>query len=212
MSPERLQLVTTRSGHVNVEVDGVPYHSRFNPLSEVQQFYRPHSLEEADVVLHFGWGLGYGGEILWERLKKSARVIVLEPDDELFKFSLSQVDNHTVFQDSRFQFVVGAQVRRFFDNWNLEGCQETDQFLWLIWPTAYQADAGLANTLRQKFQKKSHRLPRAYGSLTPPRGEYLPRKSKSFRYPTRSIRLARGREKFSFRSGVGRSHPHLRCA
>jgi hypothetical protein len=152
MSPERLRSVTTRSGQINVEVDGVPYHNPYNPQREALMFYRSHPVENADVVLHFGWGLGYGAQILQERLKKSARVIVFEPDEELFKFSLGQIDNHTVFLDTRFQFVVGSRVRQFFDNWTL-GCQETDQFLWLTWPAAYQAHAVLADSLRESFQK-----------------------------------------------------------
>jgi hypothetical protein len=94
-------------------------------------FYRSHPVEEADV-LHFGWGLGYGAPLMQERLKPNARVIVFGPDEELFKFSLAQVDNHAVLQDHRFQFVVGSRVGQFFDNWSLDGCQETDQFLWLM--------------------------------------------------------------------------------
>jgi hypothetical protein len=43
--------------------------------------------------------LGYAGAILHERLKPSARVVVFEPDEELFKFSLSRVDNHWVLQE-----------------------------------------------------------------------------------------------------------------
>jgi hypothetical protein len=61
--------VTTQSGQINVEVDGVPYHSTYNPQREAQMFYRSHPVEEADVVLHFGWGLGYGSPIMRERLQ-----------------------------------------------------------------------------------------------------------------------------------------------
>ena len=69
-------------------------------------FYRSHPVEEADVVLHFGWGLGYGAPIMRERLKPNARVIVFEPDEELFKFSLAQVDNRTVLQDHLFRSLL----------------------------------------------------------------------------------------------------------
>lgn len=153
MSSERLRLVTTRSGQPNVEVGGVPYHSPYNPRREVQEFYRSQPLEGADVVLHFGWGLGYSGDILRDRTKKSARIVVFEPDEELFKYTLGQIDNQRVFQDPRFQFVVGPRVCRFFDNWNLEGCQETDQFLWLNWPAAYQTHSTVADSLKENFRK-----------------------------------------------------------
>src|SRR5687768_10476267 len=99
MAIERLRRVLTRSGQQTVEVDGVPYHSSYNPLGEAQKFYSGLRLEEADVVLHFGWGLGYCGEILRARSKKGARIIVFEPDEELFKLSLSETANRIVFED-----------------------------------------------------------------------------------------------------------------
>ena len=133
MSPQRLRSVTTRSGQINVEVNGVPYHSTYNPQREAQMFYRSHPVEEADVVLHFGWGSRVTG------LRSCGSVSNPTPGssfssqtEELFKFSLAQVDNHAVLQDHRFQFVVGSRVGQFFDNWSLDGCQETDQFLWLM--------------------------------------------------------------------------------
>jgi predicted O-methyltransferase YrrM len=47
--------------------------------------YADLRLEEADIVLHFGWGLGYSGVVLTERLKPDARVFVLEPDADVFE-------------------------------------------------------------------------------------------------------------------------------
>jgi hypothetical protein len=152
MASQRLRSVASRSGQINVEVDGAPYHSPYNPRREALQFYSPYPIEKADVILHFGWGLGYCGEILRERIKSTARVIVFEPDEELFRFSLTQLDNYAVLQDPRFQFVVGAQGCQHFDDWPLEGCQETDEFLWLIWPAAHQSHGPMAASLMENFK------------------------------------------------------------
>src|SRR2546426_8752936 len=103
----RLQRVTTRSGHPNVEIDGIPYHSAYDPRREAQKFYGQYSIEKADVILHFGWGLGYCAEILRHRMKPAARIIVFEPDEEVYRLFLSQPCNQTVLKDVRFQFVVG---------------------------------------------------------------------------------------------------------
>ena len=107
MSPQRLRSVTTQSGQINVEVDGVPYHSTYNPQREAQMFYRSHPVEEADVVLHFGWGSRVTG------LRSCGSVSNPTPGssfssqtEELFKFSLAQVDNRTVLQDHLFRSLL----------------------------------------------------------------------------------------------------------
>jgi hypothetical protein len=148
----RLRPVQTRSGQPNVEVNGIPYHSAYNPGREAQKFCSSYSIEKADIILLFGWGLGYCGDILRQRMKPTARVVVFEPDEELFRFSSSQLDNRPRLEDHRFQFVVGPRVSHFFDEWMLEGCQETDNFLWLIWPAAHETQAASEAALMESFR------------------------------------------------------------
>ena len=147
MSDQRLRMVTSRSGLPSVEVEGTAYHSRYDPLREAEKFVTTFPIEKADVVLVFGWGLGYLGNPLLSRLKQAARVIVFEPDDELFKLSQRPSDN-------RFKFVIGSEVCRFFDDWMLDGCQETDEFLWLIWPAAAQLQRSTADLLTNSFKTR----------------------------------------------------------
>lgn len=149
---DRLRITTSRSGHTNVEVDGLPYHSAYDPEGECRKFYSALSLEKVDVVLHFGWGLGYSGAVLQQRLKPSARILVLEPDEDLFKLFCSETKNAHLLKDERFQFVVGDQARRFFDTWNLNQCQENDNFLWIEWPAAARLQPELANSLKASFR------------------------------------------------------------
>ena len=73
-SVPHLRPVASRSGRPNVEVDGIPYHSAYDPRREAQKFYGSHPIEKADVILHFGWGLGYAGDALLHRLKPSAQI------------------------------------------------------------------------------------------------------------------------------------------
>ena len=118
----------------------------------LQKFYSRLPLENADVVLHFGWGRGDCGEILRQRAKAGARVIVFEPDEDAFRQS-------TPPDDARFQFVVGSNVPHFFDNWGLGEFQETDQFLWVE-----QQHGPLADALKLQF--KTHLRDRAANLLT----------------------------------------------
>jgi hypothetical protein len=152
MAPKRVRKTVSRSGTTNVEIDGVPYHSAYDPRREALKFCNAYPIEKADVILQFGWGLGYCGEVLRTRIKPSARVIVFEPDAELFKVAQTCAENRTVFQDARFQFVVGPQVCQFFDDGPLDGCRETDDFLWLIWPNALHAHPEIATSLQENFK------------------------------------------------------------
>src|SRR6267142_1955019 len=153
MSIERLQIMPTRSGLPSVQVDGVVYHSLYNPLREAEKLYSSLRLEEADVLLQFGWGLGYCGEILQKRAKPGAHIVVFEPNEELFKLSLTQPASRKASEDPRFQFVVGPNVGHFFDNWGLAVCQETDQILWIDWPAALEQHQALAESMRSQLRK-----------------------------------------------------------
>jgi hypothetical protein len=158
----RLRSVQTRSGQLSVEVDNIPYHSPYDPGREAHKFYGSYSIEKADVILHFGWGLGYGAEILRQRMKPSARVVVFEPDGELFRLFTAQSDNRVVLEDARFRFIVGAQISHFFDEWMFDGCQETDKFLWLIWPAAHEihgpTEAALTESFRIRLRDRAANL------------------------------------------------------
>lgn len=131
----RIVQETTRSGQENVIVDGFPYHSRYNPEREARQFLAAYPLEEADVVIVFGWGLGYAGAALSSRLGPRAAVVVLEPDPEIFSMFLRHSNAAAVRNDTRFRFVVGPDVNGFFDTSGFDP-SETSRYLWIDWPAA----------------------------------------------------------------------------
>jgi hypothetical protein len=164
MRTESLQIMATRCGLPTVQAGGVTYHSIYDPLREASEFYSHLRLEEADVLLHFGWGLGYGAELLRKRAKPGAHIVVFEPDEELFALARIHSSCQEAFEDPRFQFVVGPAVCHFFDDWGLAGCQETDQILWINWPAAVQRYADLADAM--KAQLKKHLRDRAANLLT----------------------------------------------
>jgi hypothetical protein len=156
--------VLSKSGQPNIQVDGIAYHSAYDPQKEAQKFYSGFQLEQADVVLHFGWGLGYCGDVLRKRTKPGARVIVFEPDADLYMLSGAESGTHESLLDRRIQFVVGDQVRHFFDEWPLGNCQETDRFLWIEWPAALREHGSLAELLR--LQLRQYLRDRAANLLT----------------------------------------------
>ena len=124
---EAITLTSSRSGLPNVEVQGVPYHSPYDPEREAAKFYSGLPLEGADVVVHFGWGLGYGAGFLSERVGPDAKVFILEPDEELYELFRREGARRDELVDPRFRFVVGSQVGQFVDDWGMAGCRDTDK-------------------------------------------------------------------------------------
>ena len=122
----------------------------------LKKYYSRLNLEEADVVLHFGWGTGDCAEILRERVKPAASIIVFEPSEELFRRSRS-VD------DRRFKFVVGPSVTRFFSDWGLADFADTDKFLWIDAPRLGE-NSSAAAALKLEF--KAYLRDRAANLLT----------------------------------------------
>ena len=99
-----------------------------------------------------GGGFGYSAEVLRDRLKTSARVLVFEPDKDLYKLFLEQRNSQDVLQDGPFEFIVGRESCRFLDEWGLDACQEIDEFRWLTGLAAYQIHGNLAENLRENFK------------------------------------------------------------
>lgn len=132
--------------------------------ARLEKFYSRLRLEEADVLLQFGWGAGDCGEVLRQRVRPDARIIVFEPNEELFRLSATHPGANAALQDRRFQFVTGPQVPRFFEDWGLGSYRETDRFLWIDSPDALRENSSLAESLRIQF--KAHIRDRAANLLT----------------------------------------------
>jgi len=150
--PRLIETPTSRSGSPSLTVDGISYHSPYDPIRESSRFFNGLKLEEADIIVQFGWGLGYGSEALRTRCKPSARILILEPDGELLDLSRSRFPGDPAWRDSRFQFVSGAEVCRFFSHNPLWACQETDKILWVEWPAAVQLHKSLLEELKKAFR------------------------------------------------------------
>jgi hypothetical protein len=150
--PRHIETPTSRSGSPSLVVDGVSYHSPYDPIRESARFFNSLNLEGADIVFQFGWGLGYASEALRTRCKPSARIFILEPDDELLNLSRRSTQDDLAWRDSRFQFVSGSQVCRFFSHNPPLACQETDNILWVEWPAAIQLHKPLLEELKKAFR------------------------------------------------------------
>lgn len=131
---------------------GIPYHSPYDPIRESSRFFNNLNIEEADIILQFGWGLGYGSDALRTRTKPTARIIVFEPTEGLLDLARAQLKDDFIWRDPRFQFVSGAEVCQFFSHETPVDCQETDRILWVEWPGAVQLHSPILAELKRELQ------------------------------------------------------------
>src|SRR3982750_899128 len=110
MDFEKLRVFAARSGELSVEINGIPYHSLYDPVKEADRFCSGLKIEDADVILLFGWGLGYIGDAIQSRMKQDARLIVFEPDPDLFEMSRDQAVTREALGNRRVQFVLGPEI------------------------------------------------------------------------------------------------------
>lgn len=117
----------SRSQHLTLiyhnKADGQDYyiHSRFKPLEEAAKILKKANLN-ADHIIIFGLGLGYHLELVLAHKPKDTRVLLIEPELEIFKHSLKTLDWRQLFRREDFFYCLGphmnmvaASVQQFLD-------------------------------------------------------------------------------------------------
>ena len=80
--------------------------SKYNPIDEVHRFINSINLQPYDVLVIVGGGLGYISKELKNLISSTNKVIILEPNIEIFKACLTCNDMSGIFSDSRFIYTV----------------------------------------------------------------------------------------------------------
>ena len=87
----RVQVMQTPSGVPTITVDGLLYHSRYDPGKEAAAAVGREVDQQATAVLILGFGLGYGAEAARKAFPRLP-LVILEPDTEVFHAALSYRD------------------------------------------------------------------------------------------------------------------------
>ncbi len=76
----RIEIVEKRKGAKTIRVEGLLYHSQYNPVEEAKKLVESSALDKRRPVIAVGLGLGYH---IQELLNKEIEVIVIEPDKDI---------------------------------------------------------------------------------------------------------------------------------
>ncbi len=108
-----MEILTARSGHLTLKVDGLLLHSAYDPQREADQVIQGFMAKarEDGPILVLGLGLGYHVEKLFQ--VTSAPVILVEPNPEIFRLAMEKMDLAQVFSKCRWMS-VGKGIEEVF--------------------------------------------------------------------------------------------------
>lgn len=78
-----IRFFESKDGTLNLEVDGLTYYSKYNPIRDVQTFLSPYLLKSKGRYILFGLGLGYHAKYLLDADDKD--IVIVETDKLLLE-------------------------------------------------------------------------------------------------------------------------------
>lgn len=104
----------SKDGTLNVEVDGLTYYSKYNPIRDVRTFLTPYILDSVNRYILFGLGLGYHAKYLLELDDKD--IVIVETDRQLFE-TFKQVSSvREILKNQRITIVKDLQSLKLDEN------------------------------------------------------------------------------------------------
>ncbi|EKD27137.1 MAG: hypothetical protein ACD_79C00859G0002 [uncultured bacterium] len=106
--------------------------SRYDPAEEAVRFVKNHNINEGDLIVLYGFGLGYHLKPILEKIGEKGYLYCIETNIQLLKTALKAVDLTEVFKSENFKLITGkdnTEVAEAFDHyilWNLETIPEAN--------------------------------------------------------------------------------------
>jgi hypothetical protein len=107
-----IEIITAKNGALTFKVKGneagsILAHSMFDPQKEAEKMIENLDFSRHTLILVFGLGLGYHIERVLERATTLSRVIIIEPDKNVYENFMKNKDMKKIFNDNRVLLVIG---------------------------------------------------------------------------------------------------------
>ncbi|NFO04374.1 motility associated factor glycosyltransferase family protein [Clostridium botulinum] len=117
---KKIEKVNSKNGMSNLIIDNEFWiHSRYNPQNEAEKWIDNINIKDEDTIITIGLGLGYYLDPLFNRYKDK-KIIIVEPNIEVFKNMLSAMDITKFIESENIVFMVGLSpyiVRRLISEY-----------------------------------------------------------------------------------------------
>ena len=113
--PSHMILFQEDSGFTNLIVKNasgqeIPVYIAKSIVGRESNLYYSEDLEDSDIVVLIGLGLGYNCIEILRNINRKPRLVIVEPYEDIFKLALRTVDLTEIFSYERFELFVGSAV------------------------------------------------------------------------------------------------------
>ncbi|WP_317367066.1 6-hydroxymethylpterin diphosphokinase MptE-like protein [uncultured Tyzzerella sp.] len=114
-----------KNGSITLKIDkderSVYLHSKYNPIKEAEKYYKNYpKINYGSVIFMFGFGLSYYVEELYNQVKERGRIVVFEPDKEIFDIAMKNIDMCHILGNK--DISIAFSIDSMFSLVNLDNC------------------------------------------------------------------------------------------
>ncbi|MFJ7663192.1 motility associated factor glycosyltransferase family protein [Lysinibacillus sp. NPDC097162] len=97
MSKYQIEILSTKTNLETVKVNGYLLHSKYDPIREAKMVAE-REYEVLDVLILFGYGLGYIAEAINNKIEKSQKLIIIDPLYKYLNSSISKTNFNIIYE------------------------------------------------------------------------------------------------------------------
>lgn len=107
LSDSNIELVTGPRGQLSIKRNGVYIHSLYDPQDEAKKLLENLNIQEMDMIIIFGFGLGYLLKEVFHVFP--GKIIIIEPDEHILSISMQLVDFTDQINSKRIFFLSNVE-------------------------------------------------------------------------------------------------------
>jgi len=102
----KLEILKSRDGNYTAKLENKQIHSVYKPISEAKKLMKSLDLENKDIIVQLGFGLGYYTKELLSVVGKKTKLFIIEDNLELLKraFEIFDFSNILLNEDVFFYY------------------------------------------------------------------------------------------------------------
>lgn len=117
---QRVEIVSSKSGAPTAKVKGILLHSLYDPFAEAKRMLDSYELKGRELVIIFGFGLGYHTIEAAKRIDQKTRLLIIEPQLNIFRQALKRMDLSSLLGNEDVRFSVGDDLQDIIELLNDE--------------------------------------------------------------------------------------------
>ncbi|MCA1055300.1 DUF115 domain-containing protein [Rossellomorea aquimaris] len=107
----KIETLDSKRGMISLKINGLLVHSKYDPLEEAERIVES-SYKKNHLHILFGLGLGYLVDSIIDKMSEGDRLIIIEPDEEVFELAL-KYNKRLITSGLNINFCIGEDFTSF---------------------------------------------------------------------------------------------------